>query len=202
MYTEPTNEQLVRFVIESNLIEGIDAPVGHHLFEHHLKAAQYVVDCVKQSILPDIKKIHMILMTSALHNAGQFRSTGMEIVSPETGEVLVELPKASTVERLMLEWQTRINLEFVPLATLCGNVSPKQLDFLTWELHHHLLCVHPFEDGNGRTSRLFLNGVRGLCNLPWMTVLAGNRGHYYKLVEEYEMRTFKPAHPDVYPAAT
>ncbi len=60
-------------------------------------------------------------------------------------------------------------------------------------LHFHVLRVHPFEDGNGRTSRVLQNVYLVRNDLPPALIERGERELYNRLVEEavggHRMRT-------------
>jgi len=47
-------------------------------------------------------------------------------------------------------------------------------------LHHKLVFIHPFFDGNGRTSRLAMNIVLMQSGFPLVVVLKNDRKRYYK----------------------
>ena len=201
MFTKPTHDELVRFVQESNQIEGIDVETDHHLFRHHLKAAERVVDSIRHEQKIDARRIHMALMMSELHDAGQFRSESAQFHDEDTGE-MVTVPGPIHVPTLMDEWQMVVDVAFPSGFDLHPDQDKRIAAEFTWDLHHHFLCIHPFTDGNGRVARLILNGFRGKYHLPWVSFLSGNKSQYYKMIRQYEDNVFRPAHPHVYPAAT
>jgi hypothetical protein len=45
--------------------------------------------------------------------------------------------------------------------------------------HFWFLWIHPFRDGNGRTSRLFLNMLRLRWGLPWLVIKDSEKWQYY-----------------------
>lgn len=59
-------------------------------------------------------------------------------------------------------------------------------------LHHELLSIHPYEDGNGRTARLVLNVIRLQLGLPWLIIRSGYRGYYYRDIRTYQEEYFQP----------
>jgi fido (protein-threonine AMPylation protein) len=66
-------------------------------------------------------------------------------------------------------------------------------------LHDLLLCIHPFEDGNGRTSRLVLNMLRLRWGLPWLVIESRKKRFYYRSIEHTQETIFRPFFPDVFP---
>lgn len=47
-------------------------------------------------------------------------------------------------------------------------------------LHHKFVHIHPFEDGNGRTGRLFMNVFLMNYGLPMAIILKNDRDKYYR----------------------
>ena len=50
--------------------------------------------------------------------------------------------------------------------------------------HFDLVSIHPFYDGNGRTSRLLMNYIQAWYNLPLANVFREDRGDYYKALTD------------------
>jgi Fic family protein len=55
---------------------------------------------------------------------------------------------------------------------------------LSFLAHFDLVSIHPFTDGNGRTSRLLMNYIQGYHNLPLTIVNALDRSAYIKALNE------------------
>ena len=51
-------------------------------------------------------------------------------------------------------------------------------------MHFQLVSIHPFGDGNGRTSRLLMNYVQQYHGLPLSLVYAQDRTAYIAALEE------------------
>lgn len=51
-------------------------------------------------------------------------------------------------------------------------------------LHHHLVFIHPFLDGNGRTARLVMNLVLMKEGYPLVVILKNDRKKYYRVLSE------------------
>lgn len=62
-----------------------------------------------------------------------------------------------------------------------GNVSVIELAVLA---HYHLLRIHPFEDGNGRTSRLIQNLIIDQFGYPASMIQKGEKAHYISHLSE------------------
>lgn len=96
-----------------------------------------------------ILKIHKLCQQGTISDAGKFKAKDNEIIEIlSNGERKIrfiptkasETPKA--IEQICLKYQDEIGKSDIPDLYVVANFI---LDFL---------CVHPFHDGNGRTSRL------------------------------------------------
>jgi len=59
-------------------------------------------------------------------------------------------------------------------------------------LHHKLVHIHPFFDGNGRTSRLLMNVLLMQNGFPLTIVLKNDRKKYYRVLAQADQNNFKP----------
>jgi len=51
-------------------------------------------------------------------------------------------------------------------------------------LHHKLVAIHPFWDGNGRTSRIIINILLMNAGYPMAIILKNDRKRYYRVLSE------------------
>jgi Fic family protein len=61
--------------------------------------------------------------------------------------------------------------------------SGKALE-LSYSVHFHLVSIHPFYDGNGRTSRLLMNLIQQYFKVPLSTVYKEDKLEYYQSLTE------------------
>ena len=166
---------LVEYTHSSNAIEGNTLTLGEtgaairgatvkgkSLREHlearnHPAAIQYMESLAK-SRTPiteeDVKHLHRILVDRILESPGDYR-TGMVAV-PGANFTPVrssEIPVRLGDLLIMLE---RNPMEYVPVE-------------LASRFTHKFLVIHPFHDGNGRTSRLLLNLILMRSGYPILT---------------------------------
>jgi len=59
-------------------------------------------------------------------------------------------------------------------------------------LHHRLVHIHPFFDGNGRISRLLMNVILMQNGFPLTIILKNDRRKYYRVLAQADQNNFKP----------
>lgn len=59
-------------------------------------------------------------------------------------------------------------------------------------MHHKLVYIHPFFDGNGRTSRLTMNIILMQSGFPLVIVLKNDRKKYYDVLSKADKGDIKP----------
>jgi hypothetical protein len=189
-------------VRESNAIEGIggewnflrqrwDDPYVPPCYLHgHLQAAGFVASD-PAAALDDPRKVHArLFMPIDRRHAGRYRTDALMRV----GERIMPHPRH--VEALMADWIGCVQgfMRDTGFASL-----PEDKAHSALMLHNMFLCIHPFEDGNGRTARLLYNAVRLLSGLDWLVIRACNSDHYMDQLEVYEDTVFRPRYAHVYP---
>lgn len=193
---------LQRHVLESNLIEGIRAASGSPFHDSHLRAAQLAAS--GRFVSP--AELHAMLGTRVPgleRYAGKHRSCEVAIGSVRAlpnGRVLRvpfervrHMPQAVHVPRLLADWESLV-------VELLGarDVSRQDRGNMAHFMHAWLLCIHPFEDGNGRVARLVWNNLRICLGLPWHVQRASHKGRYYARIRAIEERDFRSWYPEVY----
>ncbi|MDO8574370.1 MAG: Fic family protein [bacterium] len=171
-------ELLERYVAESNAIEKIYVKKTHHLFADHLEAAEIVWQRAEEwKAVVRAKSIHGVLMKRETRigreilEPGKFRKVGVRVG-------IASKPQPENLERLMGRWEDSLLSDlWTPSDTA---------DKLALHYHHWFEAIHPFRDGNGRTGRLLLNGIRLVFDLPWLIVLADERQEYYDSIRQWE----------------
>jgi Fic family protein len=159
------------------LQEGITVK-GKSLREHfethnHDKAIDYLYSIINddyklRSI--DILSLHGFVLRSIEDNfAGRIRNGGVRI----TGANFTP-PNANKVSDLLDEL-----IDFI-------NTNPLQLNDieLATVLHHKLVWIHPFFDGNGRTVRLAMNLLLMRAGFPPAIILKNDRKKYYEALNQ------------------
>lgn len=164
-----------KMVVEEGLTIG-----GKQLREHfeainHAEAIDFVEELVsKQEPLTEqiIKQIHYIVLKNCDNlNAGKYRShnvgiSGSEHQPPNYLKVPEEMVK-------LLQWYDKNKHQLHPIE-------------LSSLFHFHLVYIHPFSDGNGRTARLLMNLILMQHGYPPAIIKAKpeQRLRYYQTLEE------------------
>lgn len=167
------------------LREGLTAK-GKTLREHfevinHSEAVYYLQDAIRdrELTLGLIKEFHAMLFEGVRSwsaelkiSPGAFKSADNHVLTP-SGEIHYYTPAVQVpveVEKLM-EWYTKqINVEH-PI-------------IIAAEFHHRFVAIHPFQDGNGRVSRLCMNFILMKAGYPPAIIKQEERLDYYLALEQ------------------
>lgn len=159
-------------------------PLKDHLeAKSHYEALEYLSDLVekdKQHTISErfIRNLHQIIMQETDKEwAGKYRNSNVVIggakhVPPDAFEV-------SILMNDFIKWikENKKKLHLVELVAL---------------LHHKLVYIHPFFDGNGRTARLVMNLLLMQKGYPLVVVLKNDRKKYYQVLAKADKEDFIP----------
>jgi len=140
----------------------------HFEVNNHHKALQYLYELAgkKQDLTAGtVLDIHRFILNNIEDlYAGRLRNAGVRI----QGANFVP-PNARKVSELLDEL-----IDFI-------QANPLQLNSLELAtvLHHKLVWIHPFFDGNGRTARLVMNLILLQDGFPPAIILRNDRAKYY-----------------------
>lgn len=138
---------------------------------NHKKAYQYVKDCVRQGLVLDekiVKDIHALLMenilTGDIYRREEVMISGASHTPPAGNEMYAQ------IKNFYVEMEERKDLNGVELAA--------------WT-HAEFVRIHPFADGNGRTSRLLMNYQLLSKGFLPIFIAKENRLDYYNALDKY-----------------
>jgi Fic family protein len=159
-------------------------PLKDHLeAKSHTEALEYLYELIdkdKRSTLSErlIRELNQLVMRDLDKEwAGRYRNSNVIIGGADhTPPEAVEVPQ---LMQELVDWvrQNRKVLHPVELAAV---------------LHHGLVHIHPFFDGNGRTSRLAMNIVLMHAGFPLVFVLKNDRKKYYRTLGEADKGNYAP----------
>jgi len=172
------------FLVISEGITVKGKPLKDHLeTKNHYEALEYLFDLIennkKQTISEQlIRNLHQIITKETEKEwAGKYRNSnviigGAEHKPPEAIDVPYEMSK------LIEWWQKNQN-----------KISVIELSAL---IHHKLVYIHPFFDGNGRTTRLIMNLILMQSGYPLVIILKNDRKKYYRVLTEADKGNLIP----------
>jgi len=184
----------IQYTYDSNRIEGNTLTLretdlvihkgitisGKALVEHleainHYEAIEYIIDIVKQKIDINetiIKNIHAIILKSINQKqAGIYRNEAVLISGSK--HIPTNYLKIYDEMQNMLIWYANNKAILHPV-------------ILAAQMHEKIATIHPFIDGNGRTSRLVMNLILLQNNYPIANISSDNnvRLEYYNALEK------------------
>ena len=164
-------------------------PLVHSLMNiDHLKALKFIVQTAgnrEPVSLPFIQAINARVM----RQTGSVYNTAFGTIDSTSGAFRKGNVRAGNsyfanydkvpglVEKLCVALNERLNVDMSPEAQLN----------LSFNAHFDLVTIHPFYDGNGRTSRLLMNYIQSFFGLPMGIVFKEDKADYFEaLVQSRE----------------
>lgn len=159
-------------------------PLKDHLeAKDHYAALEYLYDIIdknKRHTLSEvlIRHLHQIIIQETDKEwAGIYRNANVIIGGAKhTPPDALEVPQKM---RGLIKWlnSQKNKMHIVELSAL---------------LHHKLVHIHPFFDGNGRTSRLAMNLLLMQAGYPLVVILKNDRKKYYNVLSKADSEKYEP----------
>lgn len=158
----------------------------HMMIKDHFAALQYVKEQAKQKQKVSIGFIKQIAGL-VMKNTGGVVKTMEGTFDTSSGDlrkaqVYVDrkyFPDFSKVENLLKKLIENINQRI-------DKVSGDEILKLSADVHYNLVNIHPFGDGNGRTSRLMMNYIQLYHNEPLIKIFTEDRAAYIEALNHAE----------------
>lgn len=170
--------QETHLVINEGITIGGKSMREHLELVNHKEAIELILDIVRNKTPFNafrLKQIHQLILKGVDdRNAGVYRNLPVRI----SGSSLIP-PEPYLIEKMMEDY-------FIFYETQKDILHPV---VLAAEMHERLVTIHPFIDGNGRTSRLVMNLIL-LKNGFTIANLKGSyddRMRYYKTLEQVQV---------------
>ena len=168
------NQSVLKALAGKNISEILEV-------QNHPTAIQFVKDLAfdpqRKITEDDIKEIHRAIMHGIIGAAGTYRRFDVVVKGAEfTAPPFYEIPDH------MKELATFIN----------ENPDELRPIELAAHAHYYLAWIHPFEDGNGRVSRLLLNFILVRNGYPFAVIKNVERKKYLESLRLADQGDFKP----------
>lgn len=182
------SETDTKVLLESN-ITAKGKPLTDHLmvkdhYDAFLRIKQHSINRQKFS-LDFIKEINALVMKST---GGQVNSMAGSFDTSKgdfrLAQVYVDkkyFPDFNKVPKLMQDFIENVNSRI-------DNVQGNDIVKLSADVHYNFVNIHPFGDGNGRTSRLLMNYIQLYHNEPLIKIFTEDRAEYIDALNETEER--------------
>ena len=138
---------------------------------NHSKAFEYVKECISkkerlnESIVKDIHALLMDnIMVGGIYRNVEVRITGAGFVPP------VPVAMYNQIKQFYIDLMNPKNLN--------------SIEFAAWT-HAEFVRIHPFVDGNGRTSRMLMNYQLMAAGFLPVSISKEDRITYYDALEQY-----------------
>jgi Fic family protein len=166
---------------------GLGRPLeDYNMLEDHALALNLALARADAQQLPSPAFLRE-LAAAVMHSTGRVTNTALGTVDPTQGDLrrnnvfitgATSFPNAQKVPALVATLLGELR-ERMPAATTLR----EQLE-LAFEAHQRLVSIHPFNDGNGRTSRLLMNYVQRYYGQPLTIVFREDRQAYFDALEQ------------------
>lgn len=159
-------------------------PLKDHLeAKDHYDALEFLYETIEhngQQTISEvfIRMIHqLVVRETEREEAGKYRSvnvmiTGSDHTPPDANEVSVKMHD-------FMQWIKNNQKKLHPIE-------------LAARIHHKMVYIHPFIDGNGRTARLVMNLMLMREGYPLVVVLKNDRMKYYRALSQADNDIYQP----------
>jgi len=172
-------------------------PLEHSLMvtDHH-KALTLAIKLGKDSIVIT-QKIISELNAQLMASTGQIYRTVFGDIDASKGklrkgQVFVQnryFPNFEKVPVLLEQYCETVN------DSMSKDLTIKEQLELSFSAHFNLVSIHPYYDGNGRTSRLLMNMIQSKYDLPLGIVYKEDKLQYFQALEDSrEVDSIEPFH--------
>jgi Fic family protein len=125
-----------------------------------------------------IRQIHQLVVSKSHSDiAGRYRE----------GSVIILGSKHTPPERFQVSHEMRKLILW-----LNKDQKKHHIIELAALLHHKLVYIHPFADGNGRMARLVMNVLIMKAGYPLAIILRNDRKRYYRVLSEADSGEYEP----------
>lgn len=134
--------------------------------------------------IPELLELHHITFNKVIPSAGEYRNHHVRLKS---SSLIPSFPYAIQVDMRDFEgWVIKRQKE------IDKNSKDKIIEFVAL-VYHKITKIHPFEDGNGRTARLFISLILRKYDLPYIFIPKSNKIRIMReTLQEADRGNFEP----------
>ncbi len=170
-------------------------PLEHSLMvKDHYAALKFVLTAAKQPITITTGFIQQI-NASVMKSTGALYNTALGQVDASKGEL--RKGNVSAGGSYFINYDKVAAYTNQLAASINDKLKAASTDLekieLSFAAHFDLVSIHPFYDGNGRTSRLLMNYIQALYQLPLAIVFKEDKSEYFTALQQSrKLLTLKP----------
>jgi len=179
-------ENDTKLLLENDITAKGKPLTDHMMVKDHYSAFMFLkeISKKKQKISIDlIKKVAGLVMknTGGIVNtmAGTFDTSTGDLRKAQVYVDRKYFPDFSKVENLLIKLVENVNQRI-------DTVSESEILKLSADIHYNLVNIHPFGDGNGRTSRLMMNYIQMYHHEPLIKIFTEDRAEYIEALNKTE----------------
>lgn len=173
-----------------NLIEKGTPATGKHIDHHnmvldHYEALEFVLQSAQQKAPITVDFIRLIcaktmrrtgkIVNSALGSTDESSGDLRKVNVSAGGHFFVDQTKVPSLLRKLAD-----NISH----SISSVKTSQEIYTLAFEAHFDLVSIHPFTDGNGRTSRLLMNCIEAYHNKPLTIVQSSDKAIYFDTLNQ------------------
>ncbi|MEI7695936.1 MAG: Fic family protein [Chlorobium sp.] len=174
-------------VLLENGVTSKGKPLTDHIMvKDHYAAFMFLKEIAKQKQKISIDLIQQVAGLVMKHTGGVVNTMSgtydTSLGDFRKAQVYVDrkyFPDFSKVEALLITLIDHVNQRL-------DNVSDNEILKLSADLHYNLVNIHPFGDGNGRTSRLMMNYIQLYHQEPFIKIFTEDRADYIDALNKTE----------------
>lgn len=179
-------ENDTKLLLENDITAKGKPLTDHMMVKDHYSAFMFLKEIAKQKqkiSMDFIKQVAGLVMknTGGIVNtmSGTFDTSLGDLRKAQVYVDSKYFPDFSKVENLLIKLIENINER---LDNVCDNEILK----LSADIHYYLVNIHPFGDGNGRSSRLMMNYIQMYHKEPLIKIFTEDRAEYINALNQTE----------------
>lgn len=179
-------ENDTKLLLENNITAKGKPLADHMMVKDHYTALIFLKEVSKQKkkiSIDLIKHVAELVMknTGGLVNtvSGTFDTSAGDLRKTQVYVDKKFFPDHSKIESLLKKLVDNVNRRI-------DKVSGNEIVKLSADIHYNLVNIHPFGDGNGRTSRLMMNYIQMCHQEPLIKIFTEDRADYIEALNKTE----------------